>query len=333
MRIRFIYRHTTAVFLIILLTTAVLPLRAAPAGQTAVTQADYWQHIRELQQLVSELEGQPEAEQQTQLSAAADELAQITAVTLDNGQTIPIDHGFLLKELQAIPPDLSRLSGLLDTLVAADGSWPDAQFDASAAIPLAEILARDEFQYQPDEPNALEQWLLDLQQKFLEWVAEVAPEANWQIGDFIGNVLAVLASLALVAILFIALRDMITDFTADAEFATEGDAAEVPLTAETALARAQTLSESGDNRTAVRYLYLSSLLQMEERGLLRYDRSRTNQEYLRLVQSQPELAETLTDVVTVFDRVWYGYQPIDEETFVHYHNRVVALKRIRNKES
>ena len=126
---------------------------------------------------------------------------------------------------------------------------------------------------------------------------------------------------------------MITDFTADAEFDADDNATEIPLTSETALARAQTLSESGDNRTAVRYLYLSSLLQMEERGLLRYDRSRTNQEYLRLVQSQPELADTLTDVVTVFDRVWYGYQPIDEETFIHYRNRVVALKRIRTKES
>jgi len=306
-----------------------MPLHA----QTAVTQSVYWQQIRELQLLVSDLEGQPEAEQQAQLSAAAAELAQITDITLDSGQTIPIDHSFLLLELRATPPNLTRLSGLLDTLIANEESWPQAQFDATAAIPLAEILTRDEFQYQPDEPNVFEKWLTDIQQKLLDLLSQIAPETNWQFGNFIGNTLAILAIIALAGILFIALRDMITDFTADAEFDADENATEIPLTSEKALARAQTLSESGDNRTAVRYLYLSSLLQMEERGLLRYDRSRTNQEYLRLVQSQPELADSLADVVTVFDRVWYGYQPIDEETFQHYRHRVVALKHIRTKES
>ena len=76
-----------------------------------------------------------------------------------------------------------------------------------------------------------------------------------------------------------------------------------PLTADAALQRAQTFSAGGDYRTAVRYLYLSTLLLLEERGLFRYDRSLTNREYLRRVAHDPTLSAILQDVVEVFDRV------------------------------
>jgi hypothetical protein len=79
---------------------------------------------------------------------------------------------------------------------------------------------------------------------------------------------------------------------------------------------------------AVRYLYLSALLLLEERGLLRYDRSQTNREYLRGVVHRPDLAAILQEVVEVFDRVWYGFQPIDEAEVSHYTARVAELRRL-----
>ena len=99
------------------------------------------------------------------------------------------------------------------------------------------------------------------------------------------------------------------------------------LTAESALRRAQTLSQGGDYRTAVRYLYLSTLLLLEERGLLRYDRSQTNREYLRSLKGRPELASVLRDVIEVFDRVWYGFQPLDEAAYHHYAAQVQNLQQ------
>ena len=63
------------------------------------------------------------------------------------------------------------------------------------------------------------------------------------------------------------------------------------------------------------------------RGLLRYDRSLTNREYLRSVAHVPELAGVLQDVVNIFDRVWYGYQPITPETYDRYAAQVQALRR------
>ncbi|HEX6033595.1 MAG TPA: DUF4129 domain-containing protein, partial [Anaerolineales bacterium] len=98
------------------------------------------------------------------------------------------------------------------------------------------------------------------------------------------------------------------------------------LTSTGALKRAETLSMQGDYRNAIRYLYLSSLLVLDEQGLLRYDRSRTNREYLRSVSSKPELAKPLHDVIDVFDRVWYGFEKVDEQTYQSYVRHVDELR-------
>ena len=99
-----------------------------------------------------------------------------------------------------------------------------------------------------------------------------------------------------------------------------------PLTSEDAFEKAQALSRGGDYRSAVRYLYLSSLLLLDERGLLRYDRTKTNREYLRSISRSPGLAKPLGEVIEVFDDVWYGYHSLEEETFKHYSDRVQELK-------
>lgn len=65
---------------------------------------------------------------------------------------------------------------------------------------------------------------------------------------------------------------------------------------------------------------------MDERGILRYDRSKTNREYLRSVSNMPELAKPLGEVIEVFDNVWYGYHSLEEETFKKYSDRVEELK-------
>ena len=111
--------------------------------------------------------------------------------------------------------------------------------------------------------------------------------------------------------------------------AAEEDLGGESLTADSALRRAQEFSGGGDYRTAVRYLYLSTLLRLEERGLLRYDRSLTNREYLQRVAHDPDLSTVLRDVVDVFDRVWYGYQPLDAPAYQRYATAVEALKHYR----
>ena len=125
-----------------------------------------------------------------------------------------------------------------------------------------------------------------------------------------------------------ALNDKVGDDSVEAHavvVALIGEEDEI-ITSKAAFAKAQKLSRTGDYRSAVRYLYLSALLIMDERGVLRYDRSKTNREYLRSVTDTPELAKPLGEVIEVFDDVWYGYHDLEEDTFKRYSNRVEELK-------
>jgi hypothetical protein len=135
-----------------------------------------------------------------------------------------------------------------------------------------------------------------------------------------------LAVILLVLILAYIFRGLFADMITDAHLTGDGNSGDEILTAEAAFQRAQTLSRGGEYRSAVRYLYLSSLLLLDERGLLRYDRTRTNREYLRTVSDSPELVQPLTEVIEVFDNVWYGYHELDEASFKHYSDRVEELK-------
>jgi hypothetical protein len=60
---------------------------------------------------------------------------------------------------------------------------------------------------------------------------------------------------------------------------------------------------------------------------LRYDRSQTNREYLRSLTHLPKLAAILQEVIEVFDRVWYGYQPLDETSYAQYAAQVAKLRQ------
>jgi hypothetical protein len=123
------------------------------------------------------------------------------------------------------------------------------------------------------------------------------------------------------------LRRLRADFAAEARFDLGDDPHLDNITADTAWQRAQESSDLGDYRQAVRYLYLSTLLLLEERDLLRYDRTLTNREYLSRLAHRPDLAAILRDVVDVFDRVWYGYQPLSEGEYGRFADRVQTLKQ------
>ena len=85
-----------------------------------------------------------------------------------------------------------------------------------------------------------------------------------------------------------------------------------------ALAHAEIAEAASDFRGALRYLYLSAILHLQERGVLPYDRSLTNREYLRQAQDDVDLHTALGPAITLFDEVWYGYKPCDAETVANY---------------
>ncbi len=103
----------------------------------------------------------------------------------------------------------------------------------------------------------------------------------------------------------------------------------LPATAAQARQQASQMAESGNYREAVRRLYLAALLRLREREIIRFDSSLTNQEVLARMQSNAPARAHLEPVVETFDRVWYGEQEPDAQTFERYSQEIDALLQER----
>ena len=292
----------------------------AQSGPLAL--ADYWQLIADIRDGLNSADGAGAAARQT----AVTQLTAITEVELPDGRLQPIDHSFFIQQLQNENVPLETVTTLLTAYHSSRQGWPAASLPQLDEAALDDILSQPEFNYAPAEPNFLQRMWQSLRQAVEDFFLRLFPEqSNFRLP--LNNLLVILAGVLVAVVLAFALRGLVTDFAADAAAAAEEALGGEPLTADLALQRAQDLSVGGDFRTAVRYLYLSALLLLEERGLLRYDRSLTNREYLRSVAHQPELAATLRQVIDVFDRVWYGFQTVNATEYAQYAQQVETLRQ------
>jgi hypothetical protein len=293
----------------------------------AVPVEDYWQKVEETLKIVHGLEGADAEAVQLALGTLASEFKTITAVVSADGRQIPLDNGYLIALFQDPEPDLSQLKAYLKAVQASRDRWPDPIHDAQDLVPLSEILTRPEFQSVQEEPGLIQRLRQRIIETLLDILVRIYPQSAGGLGPLVRLVLTIAGFIAIIAVLVFTLRSFLADIIADADSSTTGDGSLALISADQALEQAHAYSKTGDYRSAVRYLYISSLLLLEERGLLRYDRTQTNQEYLRSVAGRPGLAAVLRDVVDVFDRVWYGFQSLDEQAFSHYAGRVEELRK------
>jgi len=300
------------------------PVLALPPRQ-AVTPVEFWQRIDQTLSTLRGLRSQPDGVITRNLDDLAGQWSRLDALTLPDSSTTPLDTSFIVSQLRQRPYDLDALSNLFTDLHNAHGLKPTRTSSAADLTALQTILRRPEFQWdQP--PNPLQEWWDALWKRINDWLNGLLGRGNLAIPLPAGDLLTVMASLALALILVYIFRGLFTDLIVDSRLDEDHQAGDELLTADTALQKAKDISRSGDYRTAVRYLYLSSLLQLDERGLLRFDRSKTNREYLRTVAAYPELSMPLRDVIDVFDRVWYGFQPLGQDDFQHYVEKVDQLR-------
>ncbi len=131
-------------------------------------------------------------------------------------------------------------------------------------------------------------------------------------------VLFPLAAAALGAMVVFFVRQIRMNLVSEADDEVIETALERVETEKAALAHAETAEAASDFRGALRYLYLSAILHLQERGVLPYDKSLTNREYLHEAQNDVDLYAALGPAITVFDEVWYGYKPCDAETVASY---------------
>jgi hypothetical protein len=291
---------------------------------------EYWQLVEQTADSLEALDMNNPAAVRAQLDGLAARWEGIDAVRLPDGNTVALDTSDLVETMRADPPDGAALAEQFRALVEAHEDWLQYEPGVTAEQSrLDEILARPEFQTVTVEerPNPIREFFDNLRRRILEFLNRLLPDTV-PIGAGVPNVVLFFTALLLAGILAMALRGMLRGAVNEADLDEIDEGGEL-LTADTALLRAQQTAHTGDYRLAVRYLYLSTLLQLEERGLLRYDRARTNREYLRSVAHRADLSAILRDVVDVFDRTWYGFQMLDAATYHQYERRVGELRRLR----
>ena len=322
-------RRILAVWLIAIFSLTNLAAVGLPShliqDDTSITFEEYWELVRNTRQTIVELEAEPEVAIQQQLNALASQWEDVTAVEFPDQSVITVDPSYLVAILKQDSPDLKNIASLMDALLKAHEDFPQKVFTVQDVEPLKEILARPEFQWTQARAAEAPAWI----QKILDFIAQIMNRISYGIqnGIYYGRVpLVIAAVLIFILSLYFITRNLSRNLVREAELAAENSDDDALLTSKGAMQRAHTLSGQGDYRNAVRYLYLSSLLILDEHGVLRYDRSRTNREYLRSVSSKPELAKPLSDVIDVFDRVWYGFDAVDDETYQSYVKHVDELR-------
>jgi hypothetical protein len=103
------------------------------------------------------------------------------------------------------------------------------------------------------------------------------------------------------------------------------------LPADRWLLLAQELMEKGDLRSALRALYLASLVALAQHELITIAKFKSNcdyeQELNRRARERPDLLEAFAENVTLFDRAWYGkyrVTPEDTDYFAKNQERIMA---------
>ena len=256
------------------------------------------------------------------LEDAATRLEAATSVRLPDGTDVPTDNRWLREALAAPAPDLSvigaRLGAILDALALPASAAP-----ADARERLRAILAKPPFANSISDTPSWVSTFFDWLGRILESLFRPVGRVVAATGEPVAWVFAIGGALLLLLVIGYVLRGLRRNVARGVD---APDDPEAHLTAHSALEQASGLARGGDYRTAVRYLYLSALLRLDERNILRYDRALTNREYLERVRENPTLRAQLGAVVETFDRVWYGHLPIDATAFAAYERQVEALR-------
>jgi hypothetical protein len=262
------------------------------------------------------------------LEQVAPDLAQTTRVQTPEGMLLPVDNGWLRRAINEPEPDLPliarRLGAILDALAQPAPTTPD-----NAREQLANLLNRPPFDPADEAGDGLISRFFEglfhllgrlLRPIFGETGSAQAAIIRWGI--------ILLTGLLVVGVLAYLVLHMRRSLTREVRTAVAEGMEEAFLTSTNAIQEARSIAERGDIRLAVRYLYLSSLLWLDERGFLRRDRALTNQEYLSQLP-HADLRTRFRPIVETFDQVWYGHAALEADDFRTYQQQVEELRNTR----
>ncbi len=307
----------------LLLSRAPLLAQGQPAGTPppsaeVITLEEYGALLDEAAAL---LEDEPNS---AGLRAARRLLEDVTQVRLAAGDVVQVAP--LLTGVRSPQLAQGKLAAAAAQLAAAAG---DRLAERQALF--AAILARREFVRGESLLDRFWRWVRAQLERFLpkRSGSPAQQSAVDALGSTLANILLVTAGAALVLGLGYWLSRLLRSMVGGREPARRGAAGD-PTTAAEARTLAHSQAQSGSYREAVRSLYLSALLTLEEARLVPSDRTFTNRELLARMREDsaagaPSLRATLAPVIDTFEPIWYGVHEPDSATFAAYRDTVDAL--------
>ena len=259
-------------------------------------------------------------------------LMPIRSVSLPGGPSQPVFNGLLLQALtdadrkgdtgkmRALEQQIATLRAALS--VSAAGTQKVAGADPSPVAVARAVLARPEFGSDPLPPPPLSERIahwIDAQLQKIHWPHSPSVNApNMNIPPvspgFIKGLLVLLAAGA-VAVLVALLVQALSRRQARARAVPLLDETEAALVeardTDSLLALAERQAQAGDYRRAFRLIYVATLVSLDTGGVLRFDRSKTNWEYLRALRAagRDDVYQAMMPLTREFDRIWYGLTP------------------------
>lgn len=150
--------------------------------------------------------------------------------------------------------------------------------------------------------RAISQWLDEHVGDRLDAIADRAPVIYWAI---VGVMFAMAA--LLIYHIYLTMRSAFGPGRRRRRVEKAQPEPEIENEPQTLRERAEEEAAAGRFAEALRYLYLALIHHLDRREVLRYDRSRTNHEYLRQAREHPRVLGPLRKVTGLADRAWYGH--------------------------
>ncbi len=264
-----------------------------------------------------------------------------SSLTRPGGMVQPVNNALLLQSLDAAGRlhDPRRRASADDSLAGQIGALRaelTAPAPAEAGMRPVQtaraILSGPAFSADPLPPPSL--W--DRFTAWLDkWIADhtphrkAGPEPNIN-PNFIKGLVVVLGIAAFAALVYV-LMQMLGRRVARAQplALDETEAALVDARDTDSLrALAEQQAAQGEFRRAFRLLYLAMLVALDTAQVLRFDRSKTNWEYLRALRAagQSAVYAQMTPLTRDFDRIWYGFAPADAADYARARAQFDAVR-------
>ncbi|MFY9560063.1 MAG: DUF4129 domain-containing protein [Terriglobales bacterium] len=214
---------------------------------------------------------------------------------------------------QSKPDDavLQRIVQHLETLRSeAEGYGKPGLDSSNHRVQLNDILARREF-HNVHGPT----WMDRLKQRFTEWLIKILGRAITSSAiPTISNILVYgLIAIALLVLAYWMYRSVRESARLESimPVAVPVSAKEWPIW----LAEARAAAARGEWRQAVHLSYWGGISFLEAQGSWRPDAARTPREYLRLLPTTSTHQPALRSLTQKLERVWYGMQAADADSF------------------